>query len=107
MRILAAAVYLSVMVGVVAAVNHNAENMSEAFLVWSVASLFLGVTFAKPIAIALPLLAILLAVPFGHAERWLGSDAPLISLGMAFEAPVQALIIALGFGGRTLLERIR
>lgn len=107
MRIAAITIYVAVMVGGIVAVNDNAENGMAAFLVWSAASLLMGWVVRNPIAIGLPLLAVPIAVPFGYADKWLGSDAPLISIGMAFEAPVQALLVALGIGGRLLYERFR
>lgn len=107
MRGAAVAIYVAVMVGGIVAVNDNAENGTAAFLVWSAASLLLGWLVRHPIVILLPLLAVPIAVPFGYADKWLGSDAPLVWIGMAFEAPVQAVVVALGLGGRLLYERLQ
>jgi hypothetical protein len=111
-RVTAAGIYVAVMVGVIIAWNANADSAGTAFsgtafLVWSVASALCGWIIRHPLAMLLPLLAIPLAAPFGYAEQWLGSDAPLISLVMVFEAPIQVAIVGIGFGGRLLYERGR
>jgi len=107
MRVAAIAIYVAVMVGNIVAINDNAENWTAIFPVWSAASLLMGWVVRNPIAIGLPLLAVPIALPFGYAEKWLGSDAPLVSIGMAFEAPVQMVLVAVGFGGRLLYERFQ
>jgi hypothetical protein len=91
MRAAAVAIYVAVIVGGIVAVNENAENGRTAFVAWAVASLLIGWIARHPLAILLPLLAIPIAVPFGSANEWLGSDAPSIPVGMAFEAPLQVV----------------
>jgi hypothetical protein len=107
MRGAAVVTYIAVMVGVTVAVNDNAENGMTALLFWSASSLLLGWIARHPMAILLPLLAIPIAVPFGSAEKWLGSDAPSVVVGMLFQAPAQVVLVVLGFGGRLGYERIQ
>jgi hypothetical protein len=106
-RVVIVGIYLAVLVGVVVAVNADGENGDAAFLVWSVASLALGAAVRHPLVAILPLLAIPLAVPFGGSEEWVGSDRPLVVLGMVFQAPVQVLLVVAGLVGRALFERGR
>jgi len=107
MRVAIIGTYVAVLLGIVVAVNADAANGNTALLVWSVASLALGWTIRHPLTMILPFLAIPIAAPFGYAEEWQGSDAPLLYLGMAFQAPAQALVVSLGFGGRVFFERVR
>jgi len=107
MRVAAVAIYVAVMVGCIAAVNDNTENGWEAFLAWSAASLLLGWVVRHPLAIVLPLLAIPIAVPFGTAEKWAGSDAPSLLAAMLFWAPLQMVLVALAFGAGLRYERHR
>lgn len=112
MQVAVIGIYVAIVVVVVVAWNANADSAGTAFsgtafLVWSAASLALGWIVRHPLAVLLPLIAIPIAVPFGYAEEWLGSDAPLVSIAMAFEAPIQVVVAGLGFGGRLLYERSR
>ncbi len=107
MRVAIIGTYVAILLGMVVAVNADAANGNTALLVWSVASLVLGWTIRHPLTMILPFLAIPIAVPFGYAEEWQGSDAPLLYLGMAFQAPFQALVVSLGLGGRVFFERVR
>jgi hypothetical protein len=111
-RVAAVGIYLAVVVGVVVAWNANAETAGTAFsgtafLIWSAASFALGLIVGRPWAMLTPLLAIPIALPFGYAEEWVGSDAPLISLAMVFEASIQVVVVGFGLGGRVLFERAR
>jgi hypothetical protein len=107
MRVAIVGIYVAILVGMVVAVNADAAHGDVVLLVWSVASLLLGWTSRRPLVIVLPLLAIPLSVPFGTSEEWIGSDAPLILFGTVIWSPLQMVLVGLGLGGRTLLEKVR
>jgi hypothetical protein len=74
MQFAAIAAYLGTMVLSVALFDADAENNWLAFAIWAIASLVLGWALARWKMALLPLLALPIALPFGHANRWLGSD---------------------------------
>lgn len=107
MRVAVVGIYVAFLLGMIVALNADAENGDTTLLVWTAASFALGWLVRQPWVAMLPLLAIPIAAPFGYADEWLGSDAPLLYLGMAFQAPVQAVVVALGFGGHVFFESVR
>lgn len=107
MRVAVVGIYVAFLVGMIVVLNADAGNGGTALLVWTVASFALGWLARQPLVAILPLLVIPIAVPFGYADEWVGSDAPLLYLGVAFQAPIQAVVVALGFGGRVFFESVR
>jgi hypothetical protein len=76
--LLLALVYVAAMVAALAIVNENADNTEPALVIWGAATVVCG-WFARNVLFALlALLAIPISLPFGYAEEWVGSDAPLV-----------------------------
>ena len=88
-------IYAAATVVAIVLFNANAENDWLAIAVWWVASVLLGWASRTPALALLAFLAIPIAIPFGHANEHLGSDAPWVPLFAAAGAVVSALLIAL------------
>jgi hypothetical protein len=76
-----------------------------AFVVIIVAAFGLGWQTRSWVALLVCLAPMLLALPFGYAEEYSGSEAPLVWIFGAFTAPAYALAIALGNLARRSRER--
>lgn len=63
----------------------------------------LGFAVARPWALALPLLAIVMALPLGYPSANKGEPLP-IWLGLVFYAPLAVAVVAIGIGLRRLRE---
>jgi hypothetical protein len=105
MKLIGALGYIAVMVGAVVLVNADAENNWLAFSIWSAASLVLGWTAREVWLALLPVVAVPIALPFGYADQWLGSDAPLVWLFAAFSGVIQVVLVLAALGARVLYER--
>jgi hypothetical protein len=105
MRLVVVIGYLGVMVGAVLLLNANAENGTLAMAIWSGASVMLGwITHDARFAL-LPLVAVPVALPFGYADEWLGSDSPLVWLSVAVIGVIQVALVLAAFAARLLYER--
>jgi hypothetical protein len=63
----------------------------------------LGFAVARPWALALPLLSIVMALPLGYPSANKGEPLP-IWLGLVFYAPLAVAVVAIGIGLRRLRE---
>ncbi len=78
-RFAATLVYLLVLVIGLALCNSNAEHFGVGLAIWVVASFVYGLLIRNRWAFLVPILAgVPMGIPFGYAETYLGSDAPLI-----------------------------
>lgn len=105
MRIaIAAALYLGVVAGVMVSFN---AGFAEAQFIWLLASFVLGWTTRNPWLALLPLLAVLIAAPFGYADAHIQGDPMPIWAEVVFWVPVHALTVLVACGSRGLYERRR
>ena len=74
--------------------------------IWSASSLALGLTTRSGLAVLLPLIAIPIALPFGYADQWLGSDAPLVWWFAFVGGVLQVAIVLVAIAGRALYHRM-
>ncbi len=107
MRAIAVAAYVVATVMVIVSLNADAQNYRLAYTVWPAASLTLGWLTRRATAALLPLIALPIAVPFGFAEEWLGSDAPMVWWIVLFASPIAVAAALAGLSGRALFERFR
>ena len=98
----AAALYLGVVTGVMVLFD---AGFSEAQFIWLAASFALGWGTRNPWLALLPLLAVPIAAPFGFANAYIQGDPMPIWAEVMFWAPVHALIVLIGCGGRGLYAR--
>lgn len=102
--VIAAALYLGVVAGVMALADTGFEDW---FLIWLAATFILGWTTRNPWLALLPLLAVSIAMPFVHAGLD-GESEPLpIWFVVGYLAALFALIVLAGWGGRKLYDRLR
>lgn len=106
-RLLLAFVYVAAMLVALAIVNENADNSETAMAVWGVATVVCGWFARSLFFVLLAALAIPLSLPFGYAEKWLGSDAPLVLYFAVFGAVFSAVAIAVLVSARWLLTAPR
>lgn len=102
--VIAAALYLGVVAGVMALANAGFEDW---FLVWLVATFILGWITRNPWLALLPLPAVSIAMPFIYAGLD-GESEPLpIWFVVGYLAALFALLALAGCGGRKLYDRLR
>jgi len=106
MKLVAVIGYVVVMLGILALFNADAENNFLALAVWSAASLVIGWVMRDAWAVVLSLLALPMAVPFGYADQWLGSDAPYVWWLAMSTGAIQVIVVFAAVLGRLLYERI-
>lgn len=98
-------VYVAAMLVAFAIVNENADNSEPAMVIWGAVTVVCG-WFARSFLFALlAVLAIPLSLPFGYAEEWLGSDAPLVLYFAFFYGVLSGVAIVLLVAARWLVER--
>ena len=85
--------YLAVMVVAFVIFNGNADNSELAFAIVAISSLLLGALVPRWSMAVVPFLAIPIAIPFGYADRFLGSDAPYVWWFAVITAAISALLI--------------
>lgn len=73
-------VYVAAMVVALYLLNEDAQNWRLALTIWGVATIVCGWFASSAYFALLALLAIPISIPFGTAEKWLGSDAPWIPI---------------------------
>jgi len=83
------------MLAAFAIINANAENWRLAVGIWGTATVVCGWFARSAYFAALAALAIPLSVPFGTAEKWLGSDAPLVAFFGVFYGLLSGIAILL------------
>jgi hypothetical protein len=105
-KLAAIVAYLGVMLSTIVLFNADAENSLLAFSVWSAGSLALGWITGSMAAVVVPLLAIPIALPFGYADQWLGSDAPLVGWFAVVGGAIQIAVVFIAVIARMLYERV-
>lgn len=103
-RVAAAILFVGLLPGVVALADAGNDL---ALPLWLATALCLGWITRSPWSVLLPFLAIPIAVPFGYPEDYPGHDPLPLWFGVLMGAPLQALVVALGVGGRYMYERTR
>lgn len=92
----------------VGAIGFNADQgqYDAVYLLLFTASFGLGYYTGRPWLFLLPLLAAVpLAIPFGYAEQYVGSDAPPVPMMAGFAAVPSAAFVLLGAGLRRGSDR--
>jgi hypothetical protein len=100
----AIALYLGVVGGVMVLFN---AGFAEAQFIWLAASFVLGWSTRNPWLALLPLLAVPIAAPFGYGDASVQGDPMPIWAEVMLWAPVHALIVLIGCGGRAFYESRR
>jgi hypothetical protein len=107
-RSVAAGIYVVAVVIAVALLNAHGGS-SAAFLLWVLASIFLGAATGRPSFALLALLAIPVAIPFGIPDDDLSRRAdpvlPLVFIA-AYFVPISALLIVASAFARRTIERL-
>jgi hypothetical protein len=102
-----AVAYLAVMAGVAALADqgHPPFQSGARFASLALVQVLAGLLVARWWALALPLAALVVAVPFGDPETPPDAEVP-VWLGLAFRVPLLIALVAIGvFASRLLLAR--
>lgn len=106
-QLLLVGLYVAALIAGVLLFNADAENNWTAFAIWAVASVMVGWGLARWSAALLPSLSIPIAVPFGYADEYLGSDAPYVWWFAVVAGVAAAALILAATGARKLYNRRR